>query len=53
MKVPIKMNIINYLYIPGSVLGSGDILVSKINSVPASQNTQALGKDAKVITGEV
>lgn len=53
MSVQIKMNIINYLYFPGSVLGSGDILVNKINSVPASQNTQALEKGAKVITGEV
>lgn len=47
MVLQIKMNVINYLSIPGSILGSEDMLVSKINSAPASQNTQVLEKPVK------
>lgn len=47
MVLQIKMNVINYLSIPGSILGSEDMLVNKINSAPASQNTQVLEKPAK------
>lgn len=47
MVLQIKMNFINYLSILGSILGSEDMLVDKINSAPASQNTQVLEKSAE------
>ena len=53
MVLQIKMNIINYFSIPGSILGSEDMLVNKINSAPASQNTQVSEKAAERIPGEV
>lgn len=53
MVLQIKMNVINYFSIPGSILGSEDMLVNKINFAPASQNTQVSEKAAKRIPGEV